>query len=119
MARIVREFTPAEREEWERLVAEVEAEYPLMAKRFDIAEIASAEDSFSGDLRRAVYAIHGRGISLPRLLREVNVDWPTLNAFLHGEGLLSNDVIDRLTRFLGLHLQEAAATQTAGHAERE
>lgn len=119
MARYMREMTDAERQEWERLVAEVEAEYPQLEERFRIAEAASAEDSFSGELRRAIYSIHRRGISLPRLLREADVDWPTLDAFLHGEGSLPSDVIDRLTRLLNLRLQEEVVSADSNRAHAE
>jgi hypothetical protein len=49
--------------------------------------------------------MHRKQIVLPALLRMADVDWPTLDAFLHGEGELSNTIIDRLVKVLELELQ--------------
>ncbi len=110
---IVKTLTPQERAEWERQVAEVEGEWPELEKRFDLADAAAAEESFSGELRRAIHGTLQQGISLPRLFREAQVDWPTLDPFLHGEGELSSAVIDRLVKVLGLHLQATPVTNSS------
>ncbi len=105
-------MTDEERQEWERQVAAIEAEWPAMEMRMDQQQTAASEDSFSGELRRAIRGMHRRGISLPRLLREAQTDWATLDPFLHGEGVLSSTVIDRLVKVLGLHLHSTAASKS-------
>lgn len=109
-------MTDEERAEWERQIAAIEAEWPEIEARMDLQQVAAVEDSFSGELRRAIRNMHRRGISLPRLFKEAQVDWPTLDPFLHGEGELTTAVIDRLCKVLGLHLQSAPAPAEASHA---
>jgi hypothetical protein len=111
MARIMKEFTPAEREAWQRSVAEAEspAERAESEAYFRLAKAAAAEPTFSGELRRAIHSIHQRRMFLDTLLERAQVDWATLRPFMIGEAPLPSDVIDRLVNVLGLHLQTVDA----------
>lgn len=107
--RIAREFTSEERAHWQQSVKTAYAERQESDEYFRLASIAAAEASFSGELRRAIHALHGQQMFLPTLLERAQVDWPTLRAFLIGESTLPSDVIDRLIHVLSLHLQSVVA----------
>lgn len=113
MARIMKEFTPAEREAWRRSVAEAESPEARAESNeyFRLAEAAAAEPTFSGELRRAIHSVHQRRIFLDTLLERANVDWATLRPFMIGEAPLPTDVVDRLASVLGLHLQAVGAVE--------
>jgi hypothetical protein len=110
--RMKKSFTPAEREAWEAAVAEAEAEQPETIEYFRKANVAAAEPTFSGELRRAIHNVHDRQMLLPTLLERAQVDWATLEPFMVGEAPLPSDVIDRLVDVLGLHLQQEAGAAT-------
>jgi hypothetical protein len=121
MARIMREFTPAEREAWLRSVAEAESPEARAESEayFRLAKAAAAEPTFSGELRRAIHGVHQRRMFLETLLERANVDWATLEPFMIGEAPLPSDVIDRLATVLGLHLQSVAVEEAVGSTVRE
>ncbi len=110
--RIAREFTPEERAHWQQSVKTASAERQESDEYLRLASSAAAEETFSGELRRAIHALHGQQMFLPTLMERAQVDWPTLRAFLIGEATLPSDVIDRLIQVLGLHLQPAIVNRT-------
>ena len=121
MARIYREFTPAEREAWLRSVAEAESpeERAESDEYFRLAEAAAAEPTFSGELRRAIHGVHQRRMFVTTLLERAQIDWETLRPFMIGEATLPSDVIDRLVNVLGLHLESTETANDASVSERK
>jgi hypothetical protein len=121
MARLFREFTPAERAAWQRAVAEVESPEARAQSHeyFRLAEAAAAEPTFSGELRRAIHGVHRQEMFLDMLMERAKVDWDTLRPFLIGEASLPSEVIDRLVDVLGLHLQAVTADEESAPADRE
>lgn len=100
--------TPEQRERLEAIATHAESpEARAAADDYHRrAALAAAEDSFSGELRRA---IHADPVALPGLVERSGVDWPTLRAFLVGDAGLTSQAIDSLTRELGLHLTAGSA----------
>jgi hypothetical protein len=121
MARIIREFTPAEAQAWRQAVAEVESpeNRAEMDEYFRLANAAADEPTFSGELRRAILGVHERRMFLSTLAERAQVDWDTLRAFLIGEAELPSGVIDRLVDVLGLHLQAVGTQEGVVAAGRE
>jgi hypothetical protein len=99
--RIYRELTDDERrriEEGRRLVAD---ELPELIRRDQMQKDASKGDSLSAELRRA---IHRSDLTLKEITQQCGITAITLDEFLTGEGTLASDVLDRLTKLLGLKL---------------
>jgi len=63
-----------------------------------MAREAAEENTFSGELRRA---IHASGFHLNYIADRVGTTPIVLDEFLTGEGTLQSDVIDRLVAMLG------------------
>jgi hypothetical protein len=100
------------RHRWEQSVAaanpsEIDA---LRAK----SAAAAAEDNFSGFVRRC---IHRGGRPVSRLADAAGVDLLRLGAFLHGDGLLDSDELDRLLQTLGMELMGVATLRATGDRE--
>ena len=77
-------------------------ELPELIEKDQCLHDAMRERTTSGALRRA---IHSSKILLPDLADRAQSDIDTLDAFLIGEWPLTSDVIDRLTKILGLKLE--------------
>lgn len=107
--RVMLEFTPEQRVEWEAAVVQELADKELNIQRFHQRRAVEQEPGFLGDLRRAITASRLD----PKLLAEqVGIDWRQLSDFRCGETTLPSDVIDRLVAALGLRLmQEIPASQ--------
>ena len=105
--RFMLEFTPEQREQYRRMVAEEMRSKPANLARAAGTRDALREATFSGWLRRAIAS---SGHSQARIAEELNVDVSVLNRFLLGEASLDSSLIDRLIIFLGLapQLQETA-----------
>ena len=116
MEHIHQELTPEQRERWKRQVAAEAVERPESDEYFRLAAPAAAEATFSGELRRAIHAVHSRQMLLPTLLERASVDWATLHPFMTGEASLPTDVVDRLLAVLGLHLQEVPTAEGEAHS---
>lgn len=110
--RIRHEFTPEERAHWQQAVEHAQAERGESDEYLRLASVAAAEETFSGELRRAIHDLHGQQMFLPTLLERAQIDWPTLRAFLIGEATLPSDAIDRLIQVLGLHLHSVGTGPT-------
>jgi hypothetical protein len=76
-------------------------ELPELAKKDQCLQEAMKEPTTSGALRRS---IHSSKFLLPDLADLAQTDIDTLDAFLTGERPLTSDLIDRLTKILGLKL---------------
>jgi hypothetical protein len=76
-------------------------ELPELIEKDQLLHDAMQERTTSGALRRA---IHSSKVLLPDLADRAQTDIDTLDAFLTGECPLTSDVIDRLTKVLGLKL---------------
>ncbi len=84
----------------------IEGERPDINARVDRLRAAAEEDSFSGELRRAIHAFpRTHHQFLPALLEQTGIAQTELRSFLLGEGALSSFAIDRLVAVLKLHLQ--------------
>ena len=81
--------------------AQVKEELPELAKRLDMASKAAEENTFSGELRRA---IHASGFPLNFVADRTGTTPIILDEFLTGEGSLQSDVIDRLVALIGYKL---------------
>jgi hypothetical protein len=107
--RVMLEFTPEQRAEWQASVEQELADKDVNIERFHKRRASEQEPGFLGDLRRAITASRGN----PQLLAEqVGIDWRQLSDFRCGETTLPSDVIDRLIAALGLRLmQDIPASQ--------
>src|SRR5687768_1121836 len=76
-----------------RAQAQVKDELPELAKRLRMANEAAEENTFSGELRRA---IHASGFHLNYIGERVGTTPIVLDEFLTGERTLRSDLIDRL-----------------------
>jgi ribosome-binding protein aMBF1 (putative translation factor) len=109
--RVVLEFTPEQRADWEAARDAALAEKNEVISRLHRMRAAEVDETFSGRLRRAITASKHNPTSLSD---EVGVDPQLLSAFRCGDQTLPSDVIDRLIAALGLRLmQEIPASQPA------
>ena len=86
-------------------------ELPELIEKDQYLHDAMQERTTSGALRRA---IHSSKILLPDLADRAHTDMDALDAFLTGEKPLTSDVIDRLTKILGLKLDLIGAKHRPG-----
>lgn len=105
--RTMRTLTPEESARLKELAEKTEAERPLIDEKFRRIELAAAETTFSGQLRRAIHGIHRHGLSLPEFLSRSDMTWDVLERFLLGEAPLPSDAIERIADVLNLELQVA------------
>lgn len=98
------------RARWERAVKEVEQELPDLVELGDQMLEASAEDTLSGLLRRA---IHRSRIGLAEIASDAGVPVGQLNEFLSGERTLRSDVMDRLAAIVNV-VQDLKAGRGTG-----
>jgi len=80
---------------------QVKDELPDLANRLHLATKAAEEDTFSGELRRA---IHASGLTLNHIADRIGATPTVLDKFLTGEGVLQTGVIDPLVALLGYKL---------------
>jgi hypothetical protein len=93
------EITPQQQTEWERAVAEEMAYKDENIRRGRAWLRALREDSFSGELRRAIVASKRPA---DELAEKINLDPRVLAEFRAGEASLPSDAIDRLIHELRL-----------------
>ncbi|MGE0374672.1 MAG: hypothetical protein AB7I48_09370 [Planctomycetaceae bacterium] len=105
-----RKFTAEEYAEWRRKVAEEEAALPANLSRLRRMDDAAAEQTFSGQLRRAIRDAH---IPHHTLAAHIGVTWRQLLDFEAGDAALPSDAIDRLIVTLALipKLESATASR--------
>jgi hypothetical protein len=77
----------------------IRQELPKLAKRDARMCEAGGEDTLCGHLRRAIH--HSRR-PLDEIAREAGISTTVLCDFLEGERTLRSDVLDRLTRAVGV-----------------
>jgi hypothetical protein len=92
--RIMSEYTPEQRADWERRVAAEMAFKDERIQSIHKRDAAALEPGFSGDLRRAIAASGA-------------IDADLLESFCEGEAELPSNVIDKLVEHLGLQLVKA------------
>ena|ERR1043165_3095692 len=100
------ELSEDKRAQIRRAQALVKEELPELAKRLRIATEAAEENTFSGELRRA---IHASGFHLNYIGERVGTTPIVIDEFLTGERTLRSDVIDRLAALLGCTLCQRGA----------
>lgn len=105
MDRTLKPLTPEESARLRSFANAIEIERPEIDQRLARMRAAAAEPTFSGQLRRAIHAIHQQEMFLPTLLERAQVRWEELEPFLLGESSLPSDIIDRLVETLQLELQ--------------
>jgi len=98
------ELTPEQLTRLKQARREVEKELPELLEQERKLNLAQAEPSLSGQLRRA---IQSSGVPLPVLATRTNSDVTELGAFLRGDSPLPSNVIDRLAKELGFELTSA------------
>lgn len=81
-----------------------EAEWPQIQDNLAEIEAAAREQSFSGQLRRAIHGIHKRRIPLTVFLRESGLSLDRMGSFLAGREMLTGEEIDRVVGALKLTL---------------
>lgn len=101
--RIMSEFTPEQRADWERRVAAEMAAKDETIRSIRKQESAAREPGFSGDLRRAIAA---SGIGPRGVAEELSVDGDLMERFCSGEAALPYEIIDKLVEYLGLRLMK-------------
>ena len=99
--RITRALTPRQRASLRRNRRLIAGELPDLAARDQMRKEASDEPTLSGELRRA---IHASPSSLADIATQAGIPPLVLDEFLTGERTLRSDVLDRLTKSLGLAL---------------
>ena len=94
-----REFTQAELAAWKRKVTEEESAAPANLARLQRMQEAAAEQTLSGELRRAI-----RDAMFPYhdLAAMIGVSWRQLLDFQAGDAALPTDAVDRLVEALSL-----------------
>jgi len=97
--RFILTFTPEQREQYRRAVAEEMASRDANTRRARPMLAALREPTFSGWLRRAIAT---SGTPQEDLARQVGIDAAQLNGFLAGTSTLDSHVIDQLISTLGL-----------------
>ena len=102
--RVTRELSGEEKERLARHRRQIAEELPELEARDQMRKDAREENTLSGELRRA---IHGSGLPLAEIAVQTGLTQTVLDDFLTGERTLRSDVIDRLTRVLGLELSRA------------
>jgi hypothetical protein len=106
---IVHKATPEQAARLAKLAALVESEQPDLAARLEREDMAAAQPTFSGELRRAIRASR---LQPGDLARDAGVDWRDFALFLQGHAELSTCAIDRLASRLGLSLVKSVAEPT-------
>ncbi len=104
MERMPKTLSAEESARLRTLALAIESERPEIDARLRRMRAAADEPTFSGQLRRAIHALHQQEMFLPTLLDRAHVSWDVLEPFLLGDALLSGDVIDRLVDVLQLEL---------------
>jgi hypothetical protein len=99
-----RELTQAEQERLAAYREQIAGELPELQARDQMRKDARQENTFSGDLRRA---IHESELSLAEIATRAGITPIMLDDFLTGERTLQSDVIDRLAIALGYELSRA------------
>ena len=99
--RVYVELSDEKRAQVKRWQAQVKEELPDLAKRLQMANEAAEENTFSGELRRA---IHASGLTLQAIADRTGTTPIVLDEFLTGERTLRSDLIDRLAALLGCTL---------------
>lgn len=99
--RTSRELTLAEKERLATYRAQIAEELPDLQARDQMRKDAGQENTFSGELRRA---IQESDQSLAEIALRVGITPIVLDDFLTGERTLRSDVIDRLAIALGCEL---------------
>lgn len=102
--RILRTLSGAKQRELRKVRQQVRDELPELVKKLQVVKNASKENTFSGELRRA---IHSSKLLLPTIADRANIPLLTLDYFLTGEKPLPSDMIDRLVEVLGYRLRRA------------
>jgi transcriptional regulator with XRE-family HTH domain len=99
--RIHRDLTPDEQSRLQRHREQIAQELPDLIARDRLRKTASAEDTASGALRRA---IHKGDLTLTEIADRVGITVLELDQFLTGEATLPSDVFDRLAEAVGCRL---------------
>jgi len=94
-------LTPRKKASLRRSRRRIADELPDLVDRDQMRKEAGDEPTFSGELRRA---IHASPLSLTDIAVRAEIPSLVLDEFLTGERTLRSDVLDRLTRSLGLVL---------------
>jgi hypothetical protein len=102
------ELSEAKKAQLKQWQAQIKEELPELAKRLQLATEAAKENTFSGELRRA---IHASGLTLITIADRVGSTPIILDEFLTGERTLRSDTIDRIAALLGCELR-AKSTNT-------
>ena len=92
---------PEEVQRLQSLRKQVEAERPEIIERARQRAAAAAEDTFSGELRRAIAASPMR---MAEVASQAGVAVEQLARFLNGEAPLDSDAIDRIAALLNYRL---------------
>lgn len=103
--RVTRGLTPQQQARLRRNRRRIAAELPDLKARNQMRKEAGAELTLSGELRRA---IHASPFSLADIADQAGLPPLALDEFLTGERTLRSDVLDRLTKSLGLVLNPQA-----------
>lgn len=106
MARKHITLNPEDAQRLREVAAMIEGERADINARLERLRAAAEEETFSGELRRAIHAYpQAQHQFLPALLQQTGISSMELRSFLLGEGALSSFAIDRLVAVLKLHLQ--------------
>jgi ribosome-binding protein aMBF1 (putative translation factor) len=113
--RVVLEFTPEQRADWEAARDAALAEKEEVIARLHGMRSAEADETFSGRLRLAITASKRSPVALAD---EIGIDPQLLSAFRCGDVTLPSDVIDRLIAALGLRLMQEIPASNSPSSNR-
>ena len=102
------EFTPEERDRWQRAVEEEQKARADNLARLPRLQAALEEDNISGQLRRAIVA---GSVTLPQLASRAAVLVEALDDFMVGDAPLDSDALARVAAVLGYELTPVSASE--------
>ena len=101
------QFTPEERERWQRAVEEEQNARADNLARLPRLQTALEEDNVKGQLRRAIVA---GGLTLPQLAERAALSVEALDDFMAGDRPLDSDALARVAAVLGYGLTPVTAS---------
>ncbi len=106
-SRPLKSLVPDHQTRIEKARAQIAAELPELIARERLMREAAEENTFSGELRRA---IHSGPRDLLDLAETAGITPVQLSEFLTGERTLRSDVLDRLVAAVGAHMVPTSPT---------
>ncbi len=108
--RVIQTPTPEESVRIDRLSDLAEQDRSEIERQLELYDLAAAEPTFKGAIRRALATTN---VPFPELLRSSGISLHELDLFRSGEANLSLDAFERLAQRLGFTLVQAPESVSA------